>query len=57
MVRADSPTQEGTPLNKGTLLKDATAALYGLGADAVPDDAFVSLTNCFAKRQNRKRNL
>lgn len=38
MVRADSPTQEGTPLNKGSLLKDATAALYGLGSDAVPDD-------------------
>ena len=38
MVRADSPTQEGTPLNKDSLLKDATAALYGLGADAVPDD-------------------
>lgn len=40
MVRADSPTQEGTPLNKDTLLKDATAALFGLGADAVPDDMF-----------------
>lgn len=38
MVRADDPTQEGTPLNKATLLKDATAALYGLGPDAVPDD-------------------
>ena len=49
MVRADSPTQDGTPLNKDTLLKDATAALYGLGADAVPDDAFISLTNCFAQ--------
>ena len=43
MVRADSPTQEGTPLNKDTLLKDATAALFGLGADAVPDDAFQML--------------
>ena len=40
MVRADSPTQDGTPLNKDTLLKDATSALFGLGADAVPDDAF-----------------
>lgn len=39
LVRADQPTQEGTPLNKATLLKDATAALYGLGTDAVPDDA------------------
>lgn len=38
MTRADSPTQEGTPLNKATLLQDATAALYGLGADAVPDE-------------------
>ena len=38
MVRADSPTQEGTPLNKDSLLKDATAALFGLGADAVPND-------------------
>ena len=38
MVRADSPTQEGTPLNKDSLLKDATAALFGLTTDAVPDD-------------------
>ena len=40
MVRADDPTQAGTPLNKATLLKDATAALYGLGTGAVPDDVF-----------------
>ena len=39
LVRADQPTQEGTPLNKASLLKDATAALFGLGTDAVPDDA------------------
>lgn len=38
MVRADSPTQEGTPLNKATLLKDATAKRFGLDASAVPDD-------------------
>lgn len=38
MVRADNPTQEGTPLNKASLLKDTTAALFGLGGDAVPDD-------------------
>lgn len=43
MTRADNPTQEGDPLNKNTLLKDATAALFGLGADAVPDDAFAFL--------------
>lgn len=28
----------GTALNKANLLQDATAALYGLGSDAVPDD-------------------
>lgn len=33
-------SQQGTPLNKSTLLKDATAALFGLGASAVPDDMF-----------------
>lgn len=43
MIRADEPTQEGTPLNKDSLLKDATAALFGLGADAVPDDALAVL--------------
>ena len=40
MTRADNPTQEGTPLNKNTLLKDTTAALFGLGTSAVPDDVF-----------------
>lgn len=39
LTRADNPTQEGTPLNKASLLKDATAALFGLGTNAVPDDA------------------
>lgn len=43
MVRADDPTQEGTPLNKATFLKDATAALYGLGTGAVPDDVLAEL--------------
>lgn len=43
MVRADDPTQAGTPLNKATLLKDATAALYGLGPGAVPDDVLAEL--------------
>lgn len=38
MVRADQPTQDGDPINKATLLKDATATLFGLGTDAVPDD-------------------
>lgn len=40
MTRADNPTQEGDKLNKATLLKDATAALYNLDPTAVPDDVF-----------------
>lgn len=44
MVRADEPTQEGTPLNKATLLKDVTASILGLPNTAVPDDAFLALT-------------
>ena len=43
MERADQPTQVGTPLNKASLLKDSTAALFGLGTDAVPDDVFTFL--------------
>ena len=43
MTRADDPTQAGTPLNKATLLKDATAALFGLGTDAVPDDVLAEI--------------
>ena len=43
LTRADQPTQEGTPLNKASLLSDATAALLGLGTDAVPDEAFLAL--------------
>lgn len=38
MARADQPTQEGTPLNKATLLKDTTAAKFGKDTGAVPDD-------------------
>lgn len=38
VAMADEPLEEGTALNKANLLKDATAALFGLGADAVPDD-------------------
>jgi len=44
MTRADQPTQEGTPLNKATLLKDVTASILGLPNTAVPDDAFLALT-------------
>ena len=43
LTRADQPTQEGTPLNKASLLSDATAALMGLDAAATPDGAFAAL--------------
>lgn len=43
MARADEPTQEGTPLNKASLLKDQTAALFGLDTTATPDDAFAAI--------------
>lgn len=40
---ADNPTEQGTPFAKATMLTDETAALFGLGTDAVPDDAFLRL--------------
>lgn len=33
LTRSDEPTQEGTPLNKASLLSDATAAEFGLTGD------------------------
>lgn len=43
LTRADQPTQEGTPLNKASLLKDYTCGLLGLSSAAVPDDALLAL--------------
>lgn len=43
LTRADQPTQEGDPLNKNTLLKDSTAALFGLDSDAVPDSILAKI--------------
>lgn len=37
LIRADEPIEEGTALNKATLLKDETAALYGLDNSAEPN--------------------
>lgn len=37
---ADSPTQQGTPFNKASMLQDATAAMFDLDASAVPNDVF-----------------
>ena len=45
IAMADNPTQAGTPLNKSNLLKDVTAALYGLPNTAVPDDVLAKLAN------------
>ena len=43
MVRADQPTEQGTPLNKENLLSDETAAALGLSGDPTVDDAFGAL--------------
>lgn len=43
MVRADVPLEEGTPLNKATLLTDGTAALLSLGTDATVNDVLAAL--------------
>lgn len=43
LFNKDGWTQQPDFLNKSTLLKDATAALFGFGKDAVPDDIFVAL--------------
>ncbi len=39
-LNAAGVQQMGTGLNKANLLKDATAALYGMTGSAVPDDVF-----------------
>lgn len=62
MERADQPLQQGTPIDKATLLKDATAALYGLGTSAVPDDVlallrYSSLDNIIMKKFLTSQNF
>lgn len=49
---ADNPTVVGTVLNKANLLTDATAALFGLGTDAVPDDVLEKARELIATAQN-----
>lgn len=51
MVRADQPTQEGTPLNKANLLADAVAAKLGLAGDPTPNDALDALADQKASKQ------
>lgn len=46
LVRDDSPTETGTPLNKATFMTDSTASNYGLsGNDALPENAFKQLSD------------
>lgn len=51
MVRADQPTQEGTPLNKANLLADDVAAKLGLTGDPTPNDALDALADQKASKQ------
>lgn len=45
LAMADEPSQVGTPLNKATLLTDATASLLGLSGDPTVDNALNSLSS------------
>lgn len=47
MLRADEPIQDGTPLNKATLLTDETAARFGLSDDATVNDALANAQRNF----------
>lgn len=49
LVREDGATVEGTPLCKGTLLSDDTAAALGLGSQATPNDAFMAIPQLMGK--------
>lgn len=50
MSWADEPLQEGTPLNKATLLSDTVAAALRLtGEDPTVSDAFLGIANGFAR--------
>ena len=51
LTRADNPTEAGDPLSKETLLTDATAALYGLDATAVPDEVLVAARSLISTAQ------
>lgn len=52
LTRADNPTQEGTPLNKATFLKDNTASLFGLNSNSVPDDVFSAIRSLIDNANN-----
>ncbi len=45
MERADEPLEEGTPLNKNTLLGESVEQKLGLGEEATPSDALEATLN------------
>lgn len=49
LERADEPVQEGTPLNKNSILKDTTAELFGMNEEALPDEVFAELSKAMDK--------
>lgn len=53
MVRADEPVQEGTPLNKSTLMTDETAAAIGLTSkDPTVNDAIRTINASLVREMN-----
>ena len=54
LTRADEPTEQGTPLNKATLLTDETAASYGLGEDATVNDVLAEIDDKHISRPKSK---
>lgn len=58
MVRADSPVEPGTPINKQTLLTDETAYLLELkNENPTPDDAFSHIARNFVGDGGMNINL
>ena len=59
ITMADSPSVAGTPINKATLLKDATATLFGLTSAAVPDNvlAFLGQFNLYTWKRVNSSNV
>lgn len=56
MARADNPTEPGTPLNKASLLTDATCSALGLSNTATPNDAFDKLKTLVSNTQTAANN-
>ena len=50
-------SQQPTFLNKANLLQDETAALFGLGAEAVPDEVFGLIQNQFGRQHGYGSDL